>query len=122
MGIDSFLKTWTIRSSDTDVVAVDDKLHIDRVGKSPRIKFRCESPDSGTVQRWSNVDDCKWRKKGGPAGHLEGTISDSSGGDFPLVVTYAEGTPNRIHITVAAMPGEIVIAVHGAGDAEGDDD
>ncbi len=122
MGIESFLKRWTIRHSDTDVIAVDDKLHIDRVGNSPKIKFRCESPDSGTVQRWSDVDDCKWRNKGGPAGHLDGTILDPSGDDLPLVITYAEGSPNRILITVVAMPGRIVPAVHGAGSAEGDDD
>ena len=45
MGIESFLKRWTIRNSDTDVIAEDDILHIDRVGNSPKIKFRCESPD-----------------------------------------------------------------------------
>lgn len=121
MGIESFLKRWTIRSSGTDVIAVDDKLHIDRVGNSPKVEFRCESPNSGTEKRWSEVTDCKWRKKGGPAGHLEGTISDSSGGDFPFVITYAEGSPNRILITVAAKPGDVIPAGHGAGSAGGDD-
>lgn len=125
MGIESFLKTWTIRSSDTDVIAVDDKLHIERVGGSPKVKFRCESPDSGTVDSWSGVKDCRWRESGGPEGHLDGTISDSSGGDFPLVITYAEGSPNRIHIAVVAMPasGGGVVALGGgsAGGAAGDD-
>ncbi len=125
MGIESFVKRWTIRESNTDVIKVDDKLHIDRVGNSPKVKFRCESPDSGIVDRWSNVKDCRWRENGGPAGHLEGTITDSSGGDFPLVITYAEGSPNQILITVVAMPGDVVAMAGGgggAGSAEGDDD
>ena len=49
MGIENFLKRWTIRESDTTVIAVGDKLHIDRVGNSPKVKFRCESPNSGTA-------------------------------------------------------------------------
>ena len=121
MAIESFLKRWTIRNSDTNVIAADDKLHIDRIGSSPKVEFRCVSPDSGTEKRWSEVTDCRWRKKGGPAGHLEGTISDASGGDFPLVITYAEGSPNRIIITVAAKPGDVTPTLHGAGSAEGDD-
>ncbi len=122
MGIESFLKRWTIQDSTTTVIAANDKLHIERVGGSPKVKFRCESPNSGTVDSWSGVKDCRWRENGGPAGHLEGTISDSSGGDFPLVITYAEGTPNRIHITVAAMPGDVAAMAHGGGGAGGIDD
>ncbi len=126
MGIENFLKRWTIQDSTTTVIAANDKLHIERVGGSPKVNFRCESPDSGTVDSWSGVKDCRWRENGGPAGHLEGTISDSSGGDFPLVITYAEGSPNRIHIAVVAMPdsGGGVVALGGgsAGGAGGIDD
>ena len=126
MGIENFLKRWTIRESDTDVIAVGDKLRIDRVGNSPKVKFTCESPNSGTPERWDDVKDCKWSENGGPAGHLGGTISDSSGDSFPLVFTYAEGSPNQIHVAVVAMPasGGGVVALGGgsAGGAGGDDD
>ena len=124
MDIESFLKRWTIRESDTDVIAVGDKLHIERVGNSPKVKFRCESPNSGTADLWDDVKDCKWSENGGPAGHLEGTISDSSGDSYPLVFTYAEGSPNRIHVEVVAMPtsgGGVVARSHGGG-AGGDDE
>ena len=126
MSIESFLKRWTIRESDTDVIAVGDKLHIERVGNSPKVKFRCESPISGTADLWDDVKDCKWSENGGPAGHLEGTISDLSGDSYPLVFTYAEGSPNRIHVEVVAMPtsgGGVVAQSHGgAGGASGDDE
>ncbi len=123
MGIENFLKRWTIRESNTDVIAVSDKLHIDRVGNSPKVKFRCESPNSGTSERWDDVKDCRWRENGGPAGHLEGTISDVSDNSFPLVLTYAENSPNRIHIEIVAMPvkGGGVVAFATAGGAGGDD-
>ncbi len=126
MGIESFLKRWTIRESDTDVIALGDKLHIERVGNSPKVKFRCESPNSGTADLWDDVKDCKWSENGGPAGHLEGTISDSSGDSYPLVFTYAEGSPNRIHVEVIAMPtsggGVVALSHGGAGGASGDDE
>jgi hypothetical protein len=125
MGIESFLKRWTIRESDTEVIAVGDKLHIDRVGNSPKVRFRCDSPNPGTSEHWDDVKDCKWSENGGPAGHLEGTISDSSSASFPLVFTYAEGSPNQIHVAVVAMPasGGGVVALGGgsAGGAGGDD-
>ncbi len=123
MGIENFLKRWTIRESDTDVITVSDKLRIDRVGKSPKVKFRCRSPNSGTSERWDDVKDCRWRENGGPAGHLQGTISDASGDSFPLAITYAENSPNRIHIEIIAMPvrgGRVVALI--AGGAGGDDD
>ena len=123
MGIENFLKRWTIRESDTDVIAVGDQLHIERVGNSPKVKFRCDSPNPGTPERWDDVKDCKWSEDGGPAGHLGGTISNSSGDSYPLVVTYAENSPNRIHIEIVAMPasgGGVVALV--AGGAGGDDD
>ena len=128
MAIESFLKRWTIKEATTSVIAVGDELHIDRVGNSPKVKFRCVSPNSGTAELWEDVKRCKWSENGGPAGHLEGTISDSSGDSYPLVFTYAEGSPNRIHIAVVAMPadggGEVVMAHGGggAGSAGGDDD
>ena len=129
MDIESFLKRWTIRESDTDVIAVGDKLHIVRVGNSPKVKFRCESPNSGTADLWDDVKDCKWSKDGGPAGHLEGTILDSDGNSYPLVFTYAEDSPfDRIHMRVVAMPtsegGVVAMGGHGggAGSAGGDDD
>ncbi len=127
MSIENFVKRWTIRNSDTDVIAVGDELHIDRVGSSPKVKFRCDSPNSGTSDRWGDVKDCKWRENGGPAGHLEGTISSSDGHDYPLVFTYAEGSPDLIRIEVVAMPAKgegAVILSHsgGAGSAGGDDD
>ncbi len=125
MGIENFLKRWTIRNSDTTVIAVGDKLHIDRVGNSPKVKFRCESPNPGTSELWDDVKDCKWSENGGPAGHIEGTISDASSDSFPLVFTYAEGSPNRIHMAVITMPasGGGVVALGGgsAGGAAGDD-
>ena len=127
MGIESFLKRWTIRDSDTTVIAVGDQLHIDRIGGSPKVKFRCESPNSGTAERWDDVKNCRWREDGGSAGHLEGTISDSSGVSYPLVFTYAEGSPDLIHIAVVAMPasgggGVEAASTGGAGGAGGDDD
>jgi len=126
MGIENFLKRWTIRNSDTAVIAVGDKLQIDRVGNSPKVTFRCDSPNAGTSELWDDVKDCKWSESGGPAGHLEGTISDSSGDSFPLVFTYAEGNPNQIYVAVVAMPasGGGVVALGGGsgGGAGGDDD
>ncbi len=126
MGIENFLKRWTIRNSDTVVIAVGDKLHVERVGGSPKVKFHCDSPNSSTSELWDDVKDCKWSENGGPAGHLEGTISDSSGDSFPLVFTYAEGDPNQIHVAVVAMPasGGGVVALGGGsgGGAGGDDD
>lgn len=128
MGIESFLKRWTIRDSTTTVIAVEDQLHIDRVGNSPKVKFRCESPNPGTPGLWKAVKDCRWLENGGPAGHLEGTISDSSGDSYPLVFTFAEGSPNLIHLAVVGMPtsegGVVAMAGHGggAGSAGGDDE
>ena len=126
MGIENFLKRWTIRESTTTVIALGDQLHIDRAGNSPKVKFRCDSPNSGTSERWDDVKDCRWRENGGPAGHLEGTISDSSGDNYPLVFTYAENSPNRIHLEIVAMPvrGGDVVAMGGggAGSAGGDDE
>ena len=127
MGIENFLKRWKIQESTTSVIAMDDKLHIDQVGNSPKVKFRCDSPNSGTVDIWDDVKDCQWAEYGGPAGHLEGTISDSSGDSYPLVLTYAEGSPDRIHVEVVAMPtsgGGVVTQSHGggAGSAGGLDD
>lgn len=127
MGIENFLKRWTIRESDTTVIAAGDQLHIGRVGNSPKVKFRCDSTNPDTVEIWNDVTDCKWSENGGPAGHLEGTISDSSGESYPLVFTYAEGSPSRIHVAVVAMPareGGITAQASGggAGSAAGDDD
>jgi hypothetical protein len=126
MGIENFLKSWTIRNSDTTVIAVGDKLDVERVGGSPKVKFHCDSPNSGTSELWDDVKDCKWSENGGPAGHLQGTISDQSGGNFPLVITYAENNPNRIHIEIVAMPvsggGVVALGGGGAGSAGGDDD
>ena len=126
MGIESFLKRWTIRESTTTVIKADDQLHIDRVGNSPKVKFRCESPNPDTPGLWKAVKDCRWLENGGPAGHLEGTISDSSGDSYPLVFTFAEGSPNLIHLAVVGMPssGGGVIALGGGsgGGAGGDDD
>ncbi len=128
MGIENFLKRWSIRESMTTVIAVGDQLHIDRVGNSGKVDFRCDSPNTGTPELWDAVKDCRWLPKGGPAGHLQGTISDQSGGDFPLVITYAAGSPDRIHLEVVAMPisGGDVVAMGGggggAGNAGGDDD
>ncbi len=125
MSIESFLKRWTIRESNTDVIAVGDKLHIERVGNSPKVKFRCDSPNPNTPELWDDVKDCKWSENGGPAGHLEGTISGSSGDSYPLVFTYAEGSPDRIHIEIVAMPvgggGVVALGGGGAGSAGGDD-
>ena len=72
MGIENFLKRWAIWESTTAVIAVDDKLHIDRVGNSPKVKFRCESPNSGTGELWDDVKNCKWSENGGPAGSRVG--------------------------------------------------
>ncbi len=104
MGIENFLKRWTIRESTTTVIAADDQLHIDRKGNSVKINFRCDSPKPGTSELWDDVKDCRWSQNGGPAGHLQGTISDQSGGNYPLVITYAEDSPNRIHLEIVGMP------------------
>lgn len=126
MAIDSFLKRWTIRKSDTNVIAVGDILYVDQVGNSPKVKFRCESPNPDTPGLWDAVKDCRWLKNGGPAGHLEGTISDSSGDSYPLVFTYAEGSPDLIQVAVVGMPtregGVVVMAGHGGGGSAGGDD
>lgn len=125
MSIENFLKRWTIRESTATVIAADDQLHIDRVGNSPKVKFRCDSPNPNAPELWDDVKDCKWSENGGPAGHLEGTISGSSGDSYPLVFTYAEGSPNRIHIEIVAMPvgggGVVALGGGGAGSAGGDD-
>ena len=126
MAIENFLKRWTIRESTTTLIAVGDKLQIDRVGNSPKVKFDCESSNSGTSELWDDVKNCKWSENGGPAGHLAGTIADADGDSYPLAFTYAEGDPNRIHLEVVAMPkgGGGVIALGGGsgGGAGGDDD
>jgi hypothetical protein len=126
MGIENFLKRWTIRESTTTVIAADDQLHIDRVGNSAKINFRCDSPNPGTSELWDDVKDCRWSQNGGSAGHLQGTISDQSGGNYPLVITYAENSPNRIHIEIVAMPvsggGVVAMGGGGAGSAGGDDE
>ena len=124
MGIENYIKRWAISESTTTIIAVGDKLHIDRVGSSPRVKFRCSSSIPAISESWGNVDDCNWFKNGGPAGHLSGTILDASGNSFPLVVTYAENSPDKIHIEIVAMPvvgGEVVL-VTTAGGAAGEDD
>ena len=127
MSIENFLKRWTIRESTTTVIAVNDKLHIDRVGNSPKVKFRCESPNPGTSELWADVKDCKWSENGGPAGQLEGTISDQTDSNYSLGITYTENNPNRIDLNIVAMPvsGEVVTEIAGsggAGGAGGDDD
>jgi hypothetical protein len=126
MGIENFLKRWTIRESTTTVIAADDQLHIDRAGNSAKINFRCDSPNPGTSELWDDVKDCRWSQNGGSAGHLQGTISDQSGGNYPLVITYAENSPNRIHIEIVAMPvsggGVVAMGGGGAGSAGGDDE
>ena len=126
MAIENFLKRWTIRESTTTVIAVDDRLHIDRVGNSPKVKFRCESSNPGTSELWDDVKDCKWSPDGGSAGHLQGTISDQSDTNYPLVITHAAGSSNLIHIEIVALPvtgGDVVaLGGGGAGSAEGNDD
>jgi hypothetical protein len=125
MGIENFLKRWSIRESTTTVIAADDQLHIGRKGHSVKINFRCDSPNPGTPELWDNVKDCRWSPNGGPAGYLQGTISDQSGDNYPLVITYAEDSPNRIHIEIVAMPiggGDVIASHGGAGGAGGDDD
>ena len=121
MSIENFVKRWTIGESTTTVIAVGDKLHIDRVGNSPKVKFRCDSPDSGTADLWDGVNNCKWSDNGGPAGHLQGTISDQTGSNYPLVITYVEGSPNQIHLEVVGVPvsGEVVARIIGSGGAGG---
>ncbi len=127
MAIENFLKKWAIRTSTTSVIAIDDKLRIDRDGRTPKIRFRCESPNQATVALWAAVHDCQWFAGGGDAGHLAGTIADPANDSFPLAITYAEGSPNRIHLEVVGAPSGdgSVIALGGgggAGDAGGDDD
>ena len=100
MAIENFLKRWTIQESTTTVIAAGDRLHIDRVGNSVKTNFRCESSNPGTPELWDDVKDCKWLRDGGPAGHLQGTISDQSGGNYPLVLTHAVGSPNLIHLEI----------------------
>lgn len=128
MGIENFLKRWTIRESTTTIIEVKDELHIDRVGNSANIKFRCDSTDPGRSGLWDDVKDCKWSPNGGPAGHLHGTISDQSDGNYPMVITYAENSPNRIRLEIVGMPisgGDVVAASGhggGGGGAGGDDE
>jgi hypothetical protein len=127
MAIENFLKNWTIRTSTTSVIAIDDKLSIARDGQTPKIKFRCESPNHATVALWAAVHDCQWFTGGGDAGHLAGTISDPSNDDYPLAITYAEGSPNLIHLEVVRAPaGDGSVIAMGGGDggggAGGDDD
>lgn len=128
MSIESFIKRWTIRDSTTTVIAVNDQLQIDRVGNSPKVKFRCDSSDPGITALWDDVNKCKWSDGGGPAGHLQGTISDQTGSDYALVITYleVEGSPNQIHLSVVGVPvsGEVVAKLigGGGGGAGGDDD
>ena len=128
MSIENFLMRWTIRESTTTVIDVKDRLHIDRVGNSSKVKFRCDSTDPVRSKLWHDVKDCKWALNGGPAGHLQGTISDQSGGINSLEITYAENSPNRIRLEFVGMPdsgGEVgTLAGHGGGGggAGGDDD
>lgn len=126
MGIESFLKRWTIRESTSSLIAVDNKLNIDRVGNSNKVKFRCKSPNPDTIKSWDEVKNCKWFPDGNSAGHLAGSISDQSGGDYTMTLNHADGGPNRIHIdfVAASARGTEVAALGdgGAGSAEGDDE
>ncbi len=127
MDIENFVGRWTIRNSTTPVIGVDDKLHISRKGQTNGVNFRCESSDQARVAIWAAVHDCQWFSGGGEAGYLGGTITGASRNDYPLVLTYAAGSPNLIHITVAAVPiggGDVITAGggDGAGGAGGDDD
>ena len=128
MAIENFVKRWTIRNTTTDLIAVDDQLHIERVGNSPKVEFRCDSPNSGTSKSWGDVKNCKWSKHGGPAGHLAGTIADADGDSYPLAFTYAKGANgehDRIHLEVVAMPkggGGVVALGGGSGGGAGGDD
>ena len=118
----------SIQKSTTTVIAADDLLYVGRKGKSAKIDFRCVSDNPGTSELWNDVKDCKWSENGGLAGHLQGTISDQSGGNHSFEFTYAEGIPNRIHLEIAAMPvsgGDLVTmggGGGGAGSANGNDD
>lgn len=126
MDIENFVGRWTIRNSTTPIIDVNDQLHVRRKGQTNGTNFRCESSNQATVAIWAAVHDCQWFSGGGEAGYLSGTIGDASGDQYPLVITNAAGSPNLIHITVAAVPvggGDVVAAGggDGAGGAGGDD-
>ena len=127
MDIENYVGRWSIRNSTTPVIDAGDQLHIARKGRTEKVNFRCESSNSVTVAIWAAVHDCQWFSGGGEAGHLGGTISDASGNDYPLVLTYAAGSPNLIHIAVVTVPiggGDVAAAGgdDGAGGAGGDDE
>ena len=127
MDIENFVRRWTIRDSTTPVIGVGDQLHVSRRGQTLGVNFRCESSNQATVAIWAAIHDCQWFSGGGEAGHLSCTIGDASGDQYPLVVTYAAGSPNLIRITVVAVPiggGDVVAAGggDGAGGAGGDDE
>ena len=126
MDIENFVRRWTIRDSTTPVIGVGDQLHVSRRGQTLGVNFRCESSNQATVAIWAAIHDCQWFSGGGEAGYLSCTIGDASGDQYPLVITYAAGSPNLIRITVVAVPiggGDIVVAAgDGAGGAGGDDD
>lgn len=127
MDIENFVGRWTIRDSTTPIIDVGDQLHVSRKGQTNGTNFRCESSNQATVAIWAAVHDCQWFSGGGEAGYLSGTIGDASGDQYPLVITYAAGSPNVIRITVVAVPiggGDVVAAGggDGAGGAGGDDD
>ena len=124
MSIENFVKSWTIRQSTTTLIAVGDKLNIDRVGNSPKVKFRCDSSDPGITALWDKVNNCKWSENGGAAGQLEGAISDQSDSDYSLEITYTENTengPNQIDVNIVAVPvsGGVTSAAAGSGGAGG---
>ena len=129
MSIENFIKSWTIQQATTTLIAAGDKLNIDRVGNSPKVKFRCDSSDPGITALWDKVKNCKWSDNGGPAGQLEGAISDQSDSDYSLEMTYTENTengPNQIDVNIVAVPvsGGVTSAAAGsggAGSAGGDD-
>ena len=126
MDIENFVGRWTIRDSTTPVIGAGDQLHVSRKGQTNGVNFRCKSSNPATVAIWAAVHDCHWFSGGGEAGYLGGTIGNPSGDQFPLVITYAAGSPNLIHIAVVAVPiggGDVVAAGGGgAGGAAGDDD
>lgn len=123
MSIENYLANWTIRESTTTLIAVADQLDISRVGNSDRVKFRCDSPNPDTRKSWDDVKKCTWHADGGSAGSLEGEISDSSGDEYSLTISLAEGSPNRVHIDIvdASSGGAAMASQGGAGSAEGDD-
>ena len=127
MDIENFVGRWTIRDSTTPIIDAGDQLHVSRKGQTNGTNFRCESSNQATVAIWAAVHDCQWFSGGGEAGYLSGTIGDASGDQYPLVITYAAGSPSLIHITVAAVPiggGDVIAAGggDGAGSAGGDDE